>query len=451
MPDKINYVPNTDADIKLMLEEIGVGSIDDLIADIPKELLCKAINIPSGISEMELTRTFKSLSIKNAGIDKYISFLGAGAYEHFIPGVIDLLSVRGEFSTCYTPYQPEVSQGTLQGIYEFQSMMCELLAMDVANASMYDGASSLAEAAVLALRYKDKGRVVISRCIHPEYRAVLATYLQGLNVDIVEVEMEDGITSISSLESKIDKNTSCVIIQTPNFFGCLEDVQEFSDLAHKNDALFVTCVNPMTLGIVKPPGEYNADIAVGDVHVFGNYIYYGGPHAGFFAVKKELMRKMPGRLAGATTDSKGRSAYTLTLQAREQHIRRGKAMSNICTNQQLMALRSCIYLSLLGKAGIVEVGELNINMSHYAMEKLCGLDGITPLFDRPFFNEFGVKISGNRDIKKINGSLYGSGIIGGLDISQFYPEIKGAMLLCVTETKSKDDIDKLIHAMSEIM
>ena len=451
MPGKINYTPNTESDIKLMLKEIGVNSIEDLLADIPEELLCKKINIPAGISEMELKHSLKSLSDKNASLNKYASYLGAGTYEHFIPCIVDHLSSRGEFYTCYTPYQPEVSQGTLQGIYEFQSMMCELLAMDVANASMYDGASALAEAAMLAIRYKQKKNVLISKTVHPEYREVISTYLQELDVKLIEVEMEDGITSISNLDAMIDNNTACVLIQTPNFFGCLEETEELAGLTHKNEALFVACVNPMSLGIIKPPGEYGADIAVGDIQALGNYINYGGPHAGFFAVNKEFIRKMPGRLAGATVDTKGRRAFTLTLQTREQHIRRAKATSNICTNQQLLALRTCIYLSTLGKEGMIDVGSLNIHKSHYAMARLCEIDGIEPLFDKPFFNEFAIKLSGNCKIQDINNGLFEAGIIGGLDLSRFYPDIDNAMLLCVTETKTKEDIDNLASAVSNII
>lgn len=451
MPNKINYTPNTDADIRLMLEEIGIKSVDELLQDIPKELLCKSINIPDGMSELELKQSLKLLSDKNANINKYTSYLGAGAYEHFIPSVVDHLSSRGEFYTCYTPYQPEASQGTLQAMYEFQSMMCELLAMDVTNASMYDGASALAEAAILAIKYKQKEKILVSKTVHPEYREVISTYLQGLDVKLYELEIENGVTSVSELESKIDKNTACVLIQTPNFFGCLEDIEELVALTHKNEALFVACVNPMSLGIIKPPGEYNADIAVGDIQALGNYVYYGGPHAGFFATSKELMRKIPGRLAGATTDSKGRRAFVLTLQTREQHIRRGKATSNICTNQQLLALRTCVYLSTLGKAGMIEAGKLNVYKSHYAMTRLCEHDKIEPLFDRPFFNEFAIKFSGGNRIKDINKRLFEAGIIGGLDISHFYPDIKNAMLLCVTETKSREDIDKLVSTISKII
>ena len=451
MPVKINYTPNTESNIKLMLKEIGVNSIEDLLVDIPEGLLCKQINIPTGMSEMELKHSLKSLSDKNANLNKYTSYLGAGAYEHFVPSVVDHLSSRGEFYTCYTPYQPEVSQGTLQGIYEFQSMMCELLAMDIVNASMYDGSSALAEAAVLAIRHKQKKNVLVSKTVHPEYREVLSTYLQELDVKLIEIEMENGITSVSDLESRIDNNTACVLIQTPNFFGCLEETEELVELTHKNEALFVACVNPMSLGIIKPPGEYDADIAVGDIQALGNYINYGGPHAGFFAVNKEFMRKMPGRLAGATTDTKGRRAFTLTLQTREQHIRRAKATSNICTNQQLLALRTCIYLSTLGKAGMIDIGNLNIHKSHYAMDRLCELDGIEPLLNKPFFNEFAIKISDNCKIEELSRHLFESGIIGGLDLSHFYPDINNAMLLCVTETRSKEDIDELVLAVSNII
>jgi len=451
VPGKINYTPNTESDIKLMLKEIGVNSIEDLLVDIPEELLCKQINIPAGMSEMELKHSLKSLSDKNANLNKYTSYLGAGAYEHFVPSVVDHLSSRGEFYSCYTPYQPEVSQGTLQGIYEFQSMMCELLAMDVANASMYDGASALAEAAVLAIRHNQKKNVLVSKTVHPEYREVLSTYLQELDVKLIEIEMEGGSTSFSDLESRIDNNTSCVLIQTPNFFGCLEETEELVGLTHKNEALFIAYVNPMSLGVIKPPGEYDADIAVGDIQALGNYVNYGGPHAGFFATGKELMRKMPGRLAGATTDTKGRRAFTLTLQSREQHIRRAKATSNICTNQQLLALRTCIYLSTLGKTGIIEICNLNILKSHYTIDRLCELDGIEPLFDKPFFNEFAIKLSDSCKIEGINRRLFESGIIGGLDISRFYPDIKDAMLLCITETKAKNDIDDLVDAIAKII
>ena len=263
--------------------------------------------------------------------------------------------------------------------------------------------------------------------------------------------MEDGITSISNLDAMIDNNTACVLIQSPNFFGCLEETEKLAGLTHKKEALFVACVNPMSLGIIKPPGEYGADIAVGDIQALGNYINYGGPHAGFFAVNKEFIRKMPGRLAGATVDTKGRRAFTLTLQTREQHIRRAKATSNICTNQQLLALRTCIYLSTLGKEGMIDIGNLNIHKSHYAIDRLCELDGIEPLYDKPFFNEFAIKLSGNCKIQDINNGLFEAGIIGGLDLSRFYPDIDNAMLLCVTETKTKEDIDNLASAVSNII
>ncbi len=443
----MDFVPNTDKDKELMLKEIGVESIEALLSDIPQSLKSFSLNLPKALSEMELVKEFKASAEKNINVGQYASFLGAGAYEHFIPSVVNALATRGEFATCYTPYQAEVSQGTLQAIYEFQSMICELTGMDVANASMYDGASALAEAAVLSIRLSDRRKVVISHAVHPEYRQVVKTYLQCLNIEIVETPAPDGITDIDALSNTIDDGTASVLIQMPNFFGCLEEVDEIAKAAHKHGALFIACVNPISLGIIKPPGEYGADIAVGEGQSMGNPLYYGGPYIGFFAVKKELMRKIPGRIAGATTDVKGRCAFVLTLQAREQHIRRQKATSNICTNQALCALRTCIYLSILGKQGLTELARLNLQKSHYAMEEICKLKGFEPLFNKPFFNEFAIRITDGRTIDLINESLLKERIIGGLDLSRFYPELKDSMLFCVTEAKSKSDIDRLVSAL----
>jgi glycine dehydrogenase subunit 1 len=445
----MDFVPCTDKDKEVMLKEIGVGGIEALLADIPQSLKKFDLNLPKALSEMELVKELKSAAEKNVNVSEYTSFLGAGAYEHFIPSVVDHLSSRGEFATSYTPYQAEVSQGTLQAIYEFQSMICELTAMDVANASMYDGASALAEAAVLSIRHTDRHKVVISQAVHPEYREALKTYLQCLNIEIVEIPAIEGITDVDALSRTVDDDTASVLIQMPNFFGCLEEVDEIAKVAHKHGALFIACVNPISLGIIKPPGDYGADIAVGEAQGMGNPLYYGGPYIGFFAVKKELMRRVPGRIAGATTDVKGRRAFVLTLQAREQHIRRQKATSNICTNQALCALRTCIYLSILGKQGFTKLARLNLRKSHYAMEEICKLKGFEPLFNKPFFNEFAIRVTDGRTAQQINESLLKEKIIGGLDLSRFYPALKNSMLFCVTETKGKDDIDRLAAALGK--
>jgi glycine dehydrogenase subunit 1 len=322
--------------------------------------------------------------------------------------------------------------------------------MDVANASMYDGSTALTEAALLSIRLKEKNKIICSRAIHPEYRQVLRTYLKGLRAEIVEIGTPEGITDVNQLEKVLGDKTAAVLIQNPNFFGSIEDMDAISNITHKHDALFVACVNPISLGVLKPPGEYNADIAVGEAQVLGNYLNYGGPYLGFFTVKKELLRKMPGRIAGETVDSNGKRCFVLTLQAREQHIRRQKATSNICTNQALLALRACIYLCALGKKGIVELANLNIQKSHYACERLSALNIFEPSFKKPFFNEFVLKIRGNQRINKINEYLLTKGIIGGLDLSAFYPELSNSMLLCVTETKTKEAIECLVSELSQI-
>ncbi|MCF6157110.1 MAG: aminomethyl-transferring glycine dehydrogenase subunit GcvPA [wastewater metagenome] len=446
----MDYIPNTERDKEIMLKEMGVSSFETLLEGIPQPLREFSLSLQEGLAEPHVLEILKELSEKNFSTGKYISFLGAGAYEHYIPSLVDHLASRGEFYTCYTPYQPEVSQGTLQVIYEFQTLICELTGMDVSNASLYDGSTALAEAALLSIRFNEKNKIVLSRSVHPEYRQVIATYLKGLRTEIVEVGSPEGITDVDQLDRIIDDRTAAVLIQNPNFFGCVEDMETLSSIAHKHGALFVACVNPVSLGILKSPGEYNADIAVGDAQVLGNYLNYGGPYLGFFTVKKEFLRKIPGRIAGETVDSNGRRCFVLTLQAREQHIRRQKATSNICTNQALLALRACIYLCALGKPGIKELAHLNIQKSHYACEKLSALPAVKPLFKKPFFHEFAVKIQGNYRINTMNEHLLKKGIIGGLEISRYYPEFDNSVLFCVTETKTKESIDRLTKELSQI-
>lgn len=446
----MDYVPHTDKDKQGMLREIGVPSTEALFKAVPKELIGVSPKIPKALSEMELLDLLRKLSNRNYNLSQYSSFLGAGAYEHFIPSVVEHLASRGEFVTCYTPYQAEASQGTLQAIYEFQTLICELTAMDAANASLYDGASALAEAALLAIRHTERNKVVVSRAIHPEYREVLKTYLRPLGATVLEVEVPQGITEPKGLKALVDGDTAAVLIQNPNFFGCLEEVDALGEVSHEKGAFLIVCVNPISLGVLKPPGEYGAEIAVGEAQPLGNHLSYGGPHVGFFAVKKDLVRKMPGRLVGATTDLEGRRGFVLTLQAREQHIRRHRATSNICTNQNLCALRACIYLCALGKEGIKELAELNLQKSHYAAEKVFSIQGFQPLFQRPFFNEFAVRLPKGIEAEFLNGQVLQKGIIGGLPLRGFYPELEGAMLFCVTETKTRADIDSLVNVLKEV-
>lgn len=446
----MDYIPNTEHDREMMLGEMKVPFFESLLKDIPVPLRNFSLSLHQGLSEPEVLRVLRDLGGGNVSTDAYISFLGAGAYEHYIPSIVEHLASRSEFYTCYTPYQPEVSQGTLQVIYEFQTVMCELTGMDVSNASLYDGSTALAEAALLSLRLHEKNKIICSRAVHPEYRQVLKTYLKGLHTEIIEIDTPEGITDTDQLKKMVDDKTSAVLIQSPNFFGCIEDMETISNIAHKQGALFIACVNPISLGVLKSPGEYDADIAVGEAQVLGNYINYGGPYLGFFTVKKEFLRRMPGRIVGETVDSEGRRCFVLTLQAREQHIRRQKATSNICTNQGLLALRACIYVCALGKAGMAELANLNIQKSHYAYERLCTLNTVKPVFKNSFFHEFVLKAQGNIPVNKMNEYLLKKGIIGGLELSGFYPELDNCMLLCVTETKTKESIDRLILELSQI-
>ena len=443
----MNYVANTEQERKQMLGAIGVRCFEELLVDIPEALRIACLDLPSPLTEPELLRHLHELSHQNTDLDHAISFLGAGAYDHFIPSVVPYLTGRGEFATAYTPYQPEVSQGTLQSVYEYQSLVCELTGMDVSNASLYDGASALAEAAVLASLLGKRREIVVGNTVHPEYRQVLRTYLHGLDVPIHEAPMADGLVDLEALKDLVGPNTAAVLAQQPNFFGNLEPMKKIGEIAHSEGALFVSSVYPISLGLLEPPGVYRADVAVGEGQPLGNAIGFGGPYLGFFATTDRLLRKVPGRVAGMTTDVDGKRGFVLTLQAREQHIRREKATSNICTNQALNALAACVYLAAIGKEGIREVAELNVQKSHYAKSRICELEGYEPLFVQPFFNEFAVRCPA--DPRQINERLMGNGIIGGLPLGGFYQEYEDAMLFCVTEQRTKEDIDRLVMALAD--
>lgn len=439
------YIPNTQQDQRRMLDSIGASSVAELFEQIPAELhMPGKLDLPEPMSEIELRRHFAELAAENATTDACPSFLGAGIYDHYIPSTVQAVLGRAEFYTSYTPYQPEISQGTLQSIFEFQTLICDLTGMDVANASLYDGATALAEAALMASSITRRTEWVVSACVNPAYRETLRTYAWASGHTLLE-EGRDGITTdFSGLASRVGENTACVIVQNPNFFGAIEAMAEAEALAHKNGALFVVSFDPISLGLLKPPGAYNADIVVGEGQSLGIPQAFGGPLLGLFACKREFMRQMPGRVVGATTDIDGRRGYVLTLQTREQHIRREKATSNICTNQGLCALAATVYLSTLGKQGLRQVAELCAQKSHYLADEIAKLPGYEAPFGARYLKEFVVKCP--RPVSEINAGL--REFIGGLDLGRFYPDLANHMLLCVTEKRSRAEIDALVEGLA---
>ncbi len=438
------YLPNTDADRRAMLAEIGVKSVADLFADIPKEVrFSRELNLPAALSEPELLAHMRVLARKNASGADWALFLGGGSYDHFIPSVVGHVLGRSEFYTAYTPYQPEVSQGVLQTIYEYQSLIVALTGMDVSNASMYDGASALAEAALISCASTRRTKVVVSKAVHPEYRETIRTYARGQEIEIVEAgfDSKTGQTDLVALGKVVDDNTAAVLLAHPNYFGCLEDPEAAAKLAHDKGALFVVSVDPISLAILKPPAAYGADICVGEGQPLGNPMSFGGPYLGFFAASEKLMRRMPGRIAGATVDHDGDRGFVLTLQTREQHIRREKATSNICSNEALNALAAAVYLTTMGKEGLREVANLCLQKAHYAQEKIAAVPGFSAPFSAPFFKEFAVK--GPKALKDINAGLAGRKMLVGPDLGISYPELKGSFLVAVTEKRTKAEIDGL--------
>lgn len=435
----MRYLPKSPADRAAMLAEVGASSIDELFATIPGEYrLTGDLKIPRQMGEQEIVEFFRAAANRNA--DGYASFLGAGAYRHYRPVIIDSLVQRGEFLTSYTPYQAEISQGTLQAIFEFQTMICELTGMEIANASMYDGSTGSAESVMMVARITGRSHIVVANTVHPEYREVLRTYAQhqGLPKQIVGYGA-DGRVDLKALEAAITDQTACVLIQSPNFFGVIEDVAAIADLAHAKGALLVVSIaEALSLGIVRPPAE--ADIVSLEAQSFGVPVGFGGPYCGVLACKEKFLRQMPGRLTGATVDKQGRRGFVLTLSTREQHIRREKATSNICTNQALVALMTCIYLTIYGRAGMRELGEQNLAKAHYAAQKLAGVPGSRLLFESsPRFNEF--VLSTEESPEEMNARLLKHKIIGGLPLAKWYPELKKASLWCATEQNSREQID----------
>ena len=444
----MDYAPNTDDQLQDMLRTIGVSSFDELISTVPSELHTRSLDVPTGLTETQILDLCEGLAGRNRSLNEMTSFLGAGAYHHVIPTVVDALSSRGEWLTPYTPYQAEASQGTLQAIYEFQTMVCELFQMDVANASLYDGASSVAEAAVLSLRATERPRILVSEALHPHAREVIATYLT--EAILQEIPTVNGVTDLEALGKALRDDVACVIMQQPNVFGCLEPMSQAGALVHRVGGFFIASVYPMSLGLLQPPGAYGADIAVAEGRCLGSPIAYGGPGLGLLTTTAALLRRIPGRLAGCTIDQSGRRGYTLTLQTREQHIRREKATSNICTNEGWLALRATIFLSLLGPQGMRELAALNAEKAHYAFERLREIPWIQPAFDQPFFNECTLQYDAAIDVETVNRKLARKHIVGGLSLADWYPTMPQASLWCVTELVSKEAIDRLIETLKKV-
>jgi glycine dehydrogenase subunit 1 len=443
------YIPNTDEDEKTMLQSIGASSLESLFQDIPKHLqLDRKLNLDPPKSEIEVLQKLKDLSKKNINLEELVCFLGAGAYDHYIPSVVKHVLSRSEFYTAYTPYQPEISQGTLQVIFEYQTMISELTNMEVSNASLYDGSTACSEAARMAVESTKRKSIVVSKTVHPQIRKVLKTYMRFSGIEVLEVGFKDGTTDIDSLKSIVNSSTAAVIVQNPNFFGIVEDFSEIEKITHSNKALLIMNVNPISLSVLKTPGEIGADIAIGEGQSLGNQLNFGGPYLGFMAVTTKLMRKMPGRIVGQTTDLDGKRSFVLTLQAREQHIRRQKATSNICSNQGLNALAAAVYLTTMGKEGLKEVAVQCMKKSHYAFKELTKSGKYKPVFNRPFFDEF--TVTDNLDSMIVNEALLQKGILGGYSLEKDYPEFKNSLLLCVTEKRTKEEIDNLVSVMEDL-
>jgi len=442
------FFPNTDEDRREMLKQIGARGLDDLLTNIPASIrLRDGLALPKALSEMEVLKELQGLASQNQGAEAVVSFLGGGAYDHFIPAAVSAILSRSEFYTAYTPYQAEVSQGTLQAIYEYQSMICSLTGMDAANASMYDGGSAVAEAALLAVRHTDRKELVIAGKVHPRHLEIVRTYTQGWEVSFRQVPLREGRTDLAALKKIVMDKTAAVLVQQPNFYGCLEDVDEIGKIAQEAGALFIVSVDPISLGLLAPPGSYGADVVVGEGQSLGIPLSFGGPYLGIFALKDFLIRKIPGRLSGITVDSDGKRGFTLTLQTREQHIRREKATSNICTNQGLMMLAACVYLSLMGKEGIPEVARLCLLKSHYLAQEIAKIPGFRLKWDQPFFKEFVVELS--KSPSTILERLSKKGVLGGIDISQYDRGVEG-LLIAVTEKRTREEMDRLVMELKAV-
>jgi glycine dehydrogenase subunit 1 len=442
------FIPNTMEDRKEMLKSMNMSTIEDLFVDIPKDLrLCRELDLEESKSEFEVSKLINEMMGKNKNTEKLTCFLGAGAYDHFVPTVVNHLASRQEFATAYTPYQPEISQGTLQVIFEYQSLISELTGMYVSNASMYDGPTACAEAAMMAVASSKKAKkIIVSETVNPETIKIIRTYLRFKDIEIITVPQKDGETDYEKLEEITDNEVAGIVIQNPNFYGVIEDVKKSVEIAHKNKSLLIDYVDPISLAILEAPGKQGVDVVVGEGQSLGNDLNLGGPYLGFFATTEKLVRKVPGRICGQSIDNRGNRAFVLTLQAREQHIRRYKATSNICSNQGLIALRATIYMALMGKEGLKEVALKSLSNSHYALKKLTENGKYKLAFDKPFFKEF--TLIGEISTAEVNEKLLQKDILGGYDLSPLGME--NSMVLCVTEKRTKEEIDTLASVMEVI-
>lgn len=442
------YIPNSDADRREMLAAIGVKQFEELLKNIPPEIRLKdGLRLPEALSELEVVNELQTMTSQNKNLTEVVSFLGGGSYDHFIPAAIGTIISRSEFITAYTPYQAEVSQGTLQAIYEFQTMICRLTGMDVANASMYDGGSALAEAVLLAMGHTKRNEIVIAGQLHPHYLEVIRTICVRRDVSVKQTRLNEGIADLDDLRKSVSSVTACVVAQHPNFFGCLEQVAEIGAVAHDVGALYVVSVDPISLGILAPPGDYGADVVTGEGQCLGIPTSFGGPYLGIFAVKEALMRKIPGRLSGVTVDAQGKRGFVLTLQTREQQIRREKATSNICTNQGLMMLAATVYLALMGKRGIQEVAELCVQKSHYLASEIAKVKGFKLRYTSPFFKEFVVDTP--KPPNEIVRRLSKRNVLPGIDLARFDGATQG-LLITVTEKRTKAEMERLIQELKNL-
>ncbi|MCH2174867.1 MAG: aminomethyl-transferring glycine dehydrogenase subunit GcvPA [Lentisphaeria bacterium] len=441
------FVPHTPQDVEEMLEAVNLQSVDDLFEDIPRQFRFENLDLPDGKSEMEVFEYIKRLSNQNA--TQLTSFLGAGFYDHYIPAAIDPIVTRGEYLTAYTPYQPEVSQGTLQSIYEYQSMICRLTGMEVSNASLYDGGTALYEAIMMSMRVTKRSKILMCSGVNPIYRKMIETYTTNLNIELIETPIKHGQLERDVIGEQLDKSIAAVIMQNPTFFGSVDDYSDVCNMAHEVGALAIMSVYPISLSIIKDPGSMGVDIVTGEGQSLGIPLGFGGPYLGFMATRKKLARKMPGRICGTTVDSKGRKSYVLTLQAREQHIRREKAMSNVCTNVGLMALRSVVYMALVGKQGFVEVGQECFNRAEFAKEKLNAIPGVQVKESAPTFNELTVELP--VPAKNIMPDMIEKGYAAGWPLDRYYPEMKNYILMAFTEKHTQEQISGMCNALEEVL
>lgn len=440
------YILNTEADRKAMLDKIGVASVDALFKMIPDAFrLQRPLQVPESLAEMELQQHMSALADKNIAPGDAVCFLGGGSYDHFIPSVVDAVASRSEFYTAYTPYQAEASQGSLQAFFEYQTLICELTGLDVSNASLYEGGSAVAESVLMAISIDpDKPKVLIAESVHPEYRQTLTTYLANIKKEIVTLPTPGGTLDPAELKKHVDDKTLCVIVQHPNFFGHLEEVDAIGKLCKEKGALFVVSFDGISLGLLKRPGQYGADIAVGEGQMLGTPMQFGGPYLGMMTCREQFVRKIPGRIVGQTVDRTGKRCWVLTLQTREQHIRREKATSNICTNQGLFALRTAVYLAALGPQGLKETANLCLQKAHYLADELCKIPGVSLKFKKPFFKEFTVQVPG--DVPALLVKLLAAGYHGGLALGRWYPSLGNCLSIAVTEKRTRADLDGFVSA-----